>query len=117
MLIIGGCGSDIPKSIKEYQKLSKVELDAVFDRCWVKVKDSSSYPDKGEIDDMVGAILQSRDNAAGDLDSETAEQGYAQADLATLWLSWHELITDKEREIWQRYARRICVMWEGCYSC
>ncbi|WP_299328287.1 hypothetical protein [uncultured Helicobacter sp.] len=32
MLIIGGCGSDIPKSIKEYQKLSKVELDAVFDR-------------------------------------------------------------------------------------
>lgn len=95
-LIIGGYGSDIPKSTKEYQKLSKVELDAVFDRCWVKVKDSSNYPNKGEIDDMVGAILQSHGNAAGDLDSEKAEQGYAQADLAILWLSWYGLITDKE---------------------
>ena len=89
----------------------------MFDRCWIKVKDSSNYPNKGEIDDMVGAILQSRGNAAGDLDSETAEQGYVQADLAILWLSWYGLIADKEREVWQRYARRICAMREGCYSC
>ena len=45
---------------------------------------------------MVGAILQSHGNAAGDLDSEKAEQDYAQADLVILWLSWYGLITDKE---------------------
>ncbi|OBV30138.1 hypothetical protein BKN38_05270 [Helicobacter sp. CLO-3] len=87
MLAISGCG-DSPKSIEDYQKLPKAELESMYDKCEKKLlnKDFSSRDEMNEAikkEEAINKVTKKINEARG-------------TSVIPFGLAWYGTVTDEE---------------------